>query len=105
MLGAIAALSTKRKGDRKPYEVEGDRTSEGMMNDRQQSEGLWAILFERLRQREVDESRPIAQTPKVRGDREFWRSGAIDYLSLLFYLKLLNLFNSQARCFCNNFWS
>jgi hypothetical protein len=34
MLGAIAALSTKRKGDRKPYEVEGDRTSEGMMNDR-----------------------------------------------------------------------
>jgi hypothetical protein len=43
MLGAIAALSTKHKGDRKPYEVEGDRTSEGRMNDRKQSEGLWAI--------------------------------------------------------------
>jgi hypothetical protein len=47
-------------GDRKPYEAEGDRTSEGMMNDCQQSEDLWSILFERLRQREVDGSRAIA---------------------------------------------
>jgi hypothetical protein len=31
------------RGDRKPYEAEADRTSEGMMNDRRQSEGLWAI--------------------------------------------------------------
>jgi hypothetical protein len=30
-------------GDRKPYEGGGDRTSEGMMNDRKQSEGFWAI--------------------------------------------------------------
>jgi hypothetical protein len=56
-------------GDRKPYEAEGDRTSEGMMNDRKPSGGLWAILFERLRQREVDGSRAIAQTLKARGDR------------------------------------
>jgi hypothetical protein len=40
------------------------------MNDRQQAEGLWAILFERLRQREVDGSRAIAQTLKLRGDRK-----------------------------------
>jgi hypothetical protein len=42
---------------------------EGRMNDRKQSEGLWAILFERLRQREVDGSRAIAQALKARGDR------------------------------------
>ncbi len=37
----------------------GDRTMEGRMSDRRQSEGLWAILFERLRQREVDGSRAM----------------------------------------------
>jgi hypothetical protein len=40
MVGAIEALSTKHKGDRNPYEGEGDRTLEDRMSDRQQSEGL-----------------------------------------------------------------
>jgi hypothetical protein len=48
--------------DRALYGRGSDRTLEGMMTDRQQSEDLWAILFKRLRQREVDGSRPIAQT-------------------------------------------
>jgi hypothetical protein len=74
------AQTLKLMGDRKPNEVEGrslivrsgrgDRTSEGRMNDRKQAEGLWAILFERLRQREGYGSRAIAQTLKLRGDRK-----------------------------------
>jgi hypothetical protein len=36
MVGAIAALSTKRKGDRKPYEAE-DQSHVGRQDDRSQT--------------------------------------------------------------------